>query len=71
MRSARLAPPEVAQDGDPTGCGDVWGATMFAGLLAGAGLDGAVDAANRAAARNVRHRGATGLHLFLQGKLGS
>ena len=71
MRSGRIAPPAVAEDGDPTGCGDVWGATMFARLLAGAGLDAAVDAANRAAGRNVRHRGATGLHLFLQGKLGS
>ncbi len=71
VRTSRIAPAQVALEGDPTGCGDVWGATMFAGLLAGAGLDGAVDAANRAAERNVRHRGATGLHLFLRGKLGS
>ncbi len=71
VRSARMAPPAVALNGDPTGCGDVWGATMFARLLAGTGLDGAVEAANQAAERNVRHRGATGLHLFLQGKLGS
>ncbi len=71
VRTGRIAPPQVALEGDPTGCGDVWGATMFARLLGGAGLDGAVAAANRAAERNVRHRGATGLHLFLRGKLGS
>jgi sugar/nucleoside kinase (ribokinase family) len=59
---------EVA-DGDPTGCGDVWGATCFVGLLAGAGLDTAMRAANQAASRNVRHRGASGLHDFLQGRI--
>ena len=71
VRSGRLAPPSVITDGDPTGCGDVWGATMWARLLDGAGLEGAVQAANVAAERNVRHRGATGLHLFLQGRIGS
>lgn len=59
---------EVA-DGDPTGCGDVWGSTCFVNLLAGAGVEEAMRAANQAAARNVRHRGATGLHHFLQGRI--
>jgi sugar/nucleoside kinase (ribokinase family) len=55
--------------GDPTGCGDVWGATFFARLLAGDPLDGAMREANRMAARNVRHRGAGGLYHHLSGRL--
>ena len=56
-------------DGDPTGCGDVWGATYFSRLLAGATLSDALGAANAAASRNVEHRGATGLAAFLRGQL--
>ncbi|GLC28125.1 hypothetical protein [Roseisolibacter agri] len=56
-------------DGDPTGCGDVWGATHFSHLLAGATLSDALAAANAAAARNVEHRGASGLAAFLRGQL--
>lgn len=51
--------------GDPTGCGDVWGATCFVALVRGEPLERAVRLANRAAASNVRHRGADGLHTFL------
>jgi hypothetical protein len=54
---------------DPTGCGDVWGATHFSRLLAGDSLDDAIRAAHRAAARNVEHRGAGGLADHLRGKL--
>ena len=71
VTSARIPPTSGPVEGDPTGCGDVWGATMFARLLAGDGLDAAVVAANGAAELNVRHRGATGLHLFLRGRIGS
>lgn len=63
--SARVAPGA----GDPTGCGDVWGATYFSRLIAGDRLGDALRAANRAAARNVEHRGATGLANFLRGEL--
>jgi sugar/nucleoside kinase (ribokinase family) len=52
--------------GDPTGCGDVWGATQ---LLAGTTFTDAMRLAHRAAARNVRHRGATGLAHYLRGEL--
>jgi sugar/nucleoside kinase (ribokinase family) len=70
--ASQLVPAEaLAEPGDPTGCGDVWGATFFFRLLAGEPLHSAMLAANRAAARNVQHRGATGLHHFLQGRLGS
>jgi hypothetical protein len=54
---------------DPTGCGDVWGATYFARLLAGDMLGDAINTAMRAAARNVDHRGATGLASYLRGEL--
>lgn len=62
-------PPRVDGPGDPTGCGDVWGATHFSRLLAGDMLTEAIAAANRAASRNVEHRGATGLANHLRGEL--
>jgi sugar/nucleoside kinase (ribokinase family) len=57
------------QSGDPTGCGDVWGATYFSRLLAGDKLADAMRVAVIAAARNVGHRGATGLAHHLRGEL--
>jgi sugar/nucleoside kinase (ribokinase family) len=47
----------------------VWGSTYFSRLLAGDKLSDAMRAANRAAARNVAYRGATGLANFLRGEL--
>ena len=61
--------PRHGPPGDPTGCGDVWGATYFSRLLAGDKLDAALDRALDAAARNVDHRGATGLADYLRGEL--
>jgi len=58
-----------AGPGDPIGCGDVWGATYFSRLLADDKLDTAIDRALDAAARNVDHRGATGLADYLRGEL--
>jgi hypothetical protein len=55
--------------GDPTGCGDVWGATYFTRLVAGDKFDAAMRIATRAATRNVVLRGATGLAPFLRGEL--
>lgn len=55
--------------GDPTGCGDVFGATLVSALLAGTDLEPAVVAANRMARRNVTYRGATGLQHHLRGAL--
>lgn len=68
LRTARLPAPSV-EAVDPTGCGDVFGATCCAGLLAGRPLEDAVAAANRAAARNATYRGAAGLAKFLRGEL--
>jgi hypothetical protein len=64
-----LVPADAPRVGDPTGCGDVWGATYFSRLIAGDRLGDAIVAAHRAAARNVEHRGATGLANFLRGEL--
>jgi pfkB family carbohydrate kinase len=73
IRSARIAlePGDRAPDagGDPTGCGDVFGAVTCARLLQGAALDTAIRAGTQLAARNVTHRGATGLRDHLLGRL--
>lgn len=61
----------VTDIGDPTGCGDVWGSTHFSRLLSGDKFTDAIAAANRAAARNVEHRGASGLANHLRGELGT
>lgn len=67
--SGKVSLSGVARDGDPTGCGDVWGATCFTRLLGGDDLVNAMQEANRLAARNVEHRGARGLYRHLAGKL--
>jgi sugar/nucleoside kinase (ribokinase family) len=54
---------------DPTGCGDVWGATYFSRLLAGDDIAESMRVALVAAAKNVDHRGATGLSRYLRGEL--
>jgi hypothetical protein len=63
------APARDLKGGDPTGCGDVWGATYFSRLLAGDDIRSAMISAAAAAARNVDHRGATGLSQHLRGQL--
>ena len=63
------AEPARTRNADPTGCGDVFGATHFSRLLAGDKLADAMRAAILAAARNVEHRGATGLASFLRGEV--
>ncbi|HEX7120906.1 MAG TPA: carbohydrate kinase family protein [Gemmatimonadaceae bacterium] len=69
-RTALIPAVRAAVDpGDPTGCGDVFGATYFSRLLAGDYFVDALRAAAVAAARNVEYRGATGLAHFLRGEL--
>lgn len=65
----KVPAPFVSEPGDPTGCGDVWGSTFFMRLLMGDDVRSAMVEANRAGARNVQHRGATGLHQFLKGRI--
>jgi hypothetical protein len=69
VRTALVPPPYVVPRGDPTGCGDVWGATYFSRLLAGDTLADAMRVAHRAAVRNAEYRGATGLAHHLRGEL--
>ncbi len=70
VRSAKLEGDRVmGSEGDPTGCGDVWGASCFAALLEGRSLEEAMTEANRMAAKNVSHRGARGLGLHLSGRV--
>lgn len=71
VRSGRVPVDREVAGGDPTGCGDVWGATFFARLLAGEDVEPAMARANRMAARNVRHRGARGLYEHLHGRMAS
>jgi sugar/nucleoside kinase (ribokinase family) len=71
VRTALLpATAAHVKEGDPTGCGDVFGATYFSRLLCGDNFADALQLALRAAARNYAHRGATHLAFFLRGELG-
>jgi hypothetical protein len=62
-------PVKTDEGGDPTGCGDVFGATYFSRLLSGDMFAEALHAGVRAAVRNVDHRGASGLGPYLRGEL--
>ncbi len=64
-----MHPPAFDQVIDPTGCGDVFGGAVAAALLGGAALEDAIRLGNLLGARNVSHRGATGLRDHLMGKL--
>lgn len=67
VRVTHVPAAETPAAGDPTGCGDVWGATCFVRLALGDPLDDAVRAANDAAGRKLSHRGAEGLYDHLRG----
>src|SRR2546425_4960099 len=75
IRTARIAVPVAGGvpsdggEGDPTGCGDVFGATVAARLLQGAPLEEAIREGCRLAARNVSYGGARGLRQHLVGRL--
>lgn len=58
--------PGGAAAGDPTGCGDVWGAVCCARMLADASIEVAIEEAHRAARRKLSHTGgAEGLYEWL------
>jgi sugar/nucleoside kinase (ribokinase family) len=70
VRTARIPPDDAAPlDGDPTGCGDVFGGTVAASLVSGVPLEDALREGGRLAARNLSHRGATRLRDHLLGRL--
>ncbi len=58
IQTARLAPPAAVADPDPTGCGDVFGATLAARLVAGDPVEAAIARANMLGAQNAACRGA-------------
>ncbi len=68
IRTALIPAPAVDAL-DPTGCGDVFGAGLCAGLLGGLPAPEAIAQANRLAARNAALRGARGLGTLLRGGL--
>lgn len=70
LLSGKVESETKVEDPDPTGCGDVWGATCFSALLGGAGLEDAMRRANAAAARNAGYRGAGGLAEHLRSPTG-
>jgi sugar/nucleoside kinase (ribokinase family) len=70
IRTARIPPDDAAPlEGDPTGCGDVFGGAVAAGLVGGASLEDALREGTRLAGRNLSHRGASGLRDHLLGRL--
>ncbi len=68
VRTALIPAPQVDAL-DPTGCGDVFGAALFARLLAGDSVEPALRHAANLAARNAAFRGASGLSRYLRGEL--
>jgi hypothetical protein len=68
VRSALIAAPAI-ETLDPTGCGDVFGASAFARLLSGDPVEAALRHATALAARNAGFRGARGLASHLRGEL--
>jgi sugar/nucleoside kinase (ribokinase family) len=68
VSTGRLEVEPVAE-GDPTGCGDVWGITAFHAVVSGPDVERAVRRANAAARANVAHSGASGLNSCLRGDI--
>ncbi len=64
-----LVPAPAIDALDPTGCGDVFGASLFARLLSGDAVEPALHEAVRLASRNATFRGASGLSQHLRGEL--
>jgi hypothetical protein len=69
VRTARIPAADVAEARDPTGCGDVFGATLVAQLIAELHVEDAIRKANAYAARNVQYQGATKLQYYLRGEI--
>jgi sugar/nucleoside kinase (ribokinase family) len=64
-RTTTIPPAGGALSGDPTGAGDVWGATFFSSLLSGVPLLDSIRRAHEFAGRKMEIRGATGLYEHL------
>lgn len=66
----RLPVPDGPAPGDPTGCGDVWGAAFFVHTLAGDDLVQAATKASRMARSKLGSSGAEGFRASLPGSPG-
>lgn len=62
QRQGHLPTPGGRLPGDPTGCGDVWGAGFITGLLAGHPLEEAILCAEQLAAAKIIHPDTAVLH---------
>lgn len=71
LRADAVLPDQGHRPGDPTGAGDVWGATFICGLLGGLPLDEAIRRAHRFAGSKMAVRGATRLYEHLVRSHGS
>lgn len=69
IRTERVPTDLLLEPGDPTGCGDVFGAALVAELLRGVDVPAAIGHANQRARRNLTHRGATNLQYHLRGEI--
>lgn len=69
IRTSRIPVERILEEGDPTGCGDVFGGTLVGQLLWGVDIEAAVRKANALARRNLTLRGATNLHYHLRGEI--
>ena len=69
VSTARVPAQQVDKPLDPTGCGDVFGATVVSYLAQGVEVAEAISRGNTSAASNLSHRGATHLQRHLKGKL--
>jgi len=67
LRTAKIPAVRLAEVRAPTGCGDVFGATVVSHLIQGDGVEDAVRAANAFASRNAQYHGATNLQYHLRG----
>ena len=66
VRMGEVPAPEGKLPGDPTGCGDVWGAAFIAGALGGLERETAIVRAQRLAAAKIAHPETAVLHRRLR-----
>jgi len=69
IQTTRIPVDRTLEQGDPTGCGDVFGGTLVGQLVRGVDLETAIGRANGCARRNLGVRGATNLHYHLRGEI--
>ena len=70
IATRRVPVPAGPAPGDPTGCGDIWGATFFASLLAGTGPHTAIARAHRMARGKLGSSGAEAFRASLGARAG-